>query len=224
MEIRAMRTERLGALILSCLLAGTLTIGRVPAARGDDAQDPRVEETPPRLSLTDGQGSVLPPGAQDWTAAQGNTPPAPGDRPSTGMPGTLELQIGGRAFVRAWGNTQISFGAQEPDFLQFTVAAGSAVFDLRSLDSGDTVQVDTPNASISIQQVGYYRIDVMGDRTQVMTRRGGRATVTPAGGPGPAATASAEPPHAGAATAPPAGQSAAPPAGRGPLDCPQDRP
>ena len=79
-----MRTERLGALILSCLLAGTLTIGRVPAARGDDAQDPRFEETPPRLSLTDGQVSFWRPGAQDWTQAQVNMPLAPGDELSTG--------------------------------------------------------------------------------------------------------------------------------------------
>ena len=177
-----MRAERPGAVILACLLAATLVIGGVPAARGDETQDPRFDETPPRLSLTDGQVSFWRPGAQDWTQAQVNTPLAPGDALSTGAPGTVEVQVGGRAFVRAWANTQLSLGAQEPDFLQFTVAAGSVVFDLRALDPGDTVEVDTPNAALSIQQAGYYRVDVSGQQSRVMTRRGGRATVTSAGG------------------------------------------
>ena len=177
-----MRAERPGAVILACLIAATLVIGGVPPARGDEAQDPRFDETPPRLSLTDGQVSFWRPGAPDWTQAQVNTPLAPGDALSTGAPGTLEVQVGGRAFVRAWANTQLSFGAQEPDFLQFTVAAGTVVFDLRALDPGDTVEVDTPNAALSIQQAGYYRVDVNGEQSRLMTRRGGRATVTPAGG------------------------------------------
>ena len=205
-----MRAERTGAAILACVLAVTLTIGRVPAARGDEAQDPRFDETPPRLSLTDGQVSFWRPGSQDWTQAQVNTPLAPGDALSTGSPGTLEVQIGCRAFVRAWANTQLSLGPQEPDFLQFTVAAGTAVFDLRALDPGDTVEVDTPNAALSIQQAGYYRVDVRGEQSRVMTRRGGRALVTPAGGQAVTVTPSEElviegttPPQLAAYAAPP---------------------
>jgi hypothetical protein len=192
MATNVMRAERPGAVILACLLAAALTVGRVPAARGDETPDPRFDETPPRLSLTDGQVSFWRPGAQDWTQAQVNTPLAPGDALSTGSPGTLEVQIGGRAFVRGWANTQLSLGAQEPDFLQFTVAAGTAVFDLRALDPSDTVEVDTPNAAILIQQAGYYRVDVSGTQSRVMTRRGGRATVTPAGGQAVAVTPSEE--------------------------------
>jgi len=123
------------------MLAVALTIGPVPAVRADDSPASRFDETPPRLSFTDGQVSFWRPGAPDWTQAQVNMPLAPGDALSTGLPGTLELHIGGRAFVRAWGNTQLGFGAQEPDFLQFTLAAGSTVFDIRNLDPGDTVQV-----------------------------------------------------------------------------------
>jgi len=189
---KPLRAGRAGAALIAGTLMAVLALGPVPGARGQEPQDPRFEETPPRLSYTDGQVSFWRPGAEDWTRAQVNTPLAPGDALSTGTPGTLELQIGNRAFVRAWGNTQLSFGAQEPDFLQFTVAAGSAVFDLRTLDPGDTVEVDTPNAAITIQQVGYYRIDVTGERSRVMTRRGGRATVTPTGGQAVSVTPSEE--------------------------------
>ena len=60
--------------------------------------------------------------------------------------------------------------------------SGSAVFDLRALEPGDTVEVDTPNAAVTIEQAGYYRVDTTGERSRVMTREGGRATVTPASG------------------------------------------
>src|SRR5216683_1952340 len=40
-------------------------------------------------------------------------------------------------------------------------------------------QVNTPHAAFTIERAGYYRVDVTGERTAFITRRGGRATVTP---------------------------------------------
>ena len=168
------------------ILAGILTLaaalGPARAVRAEEAPDPGPETTPPRLSLTDGQVSFWRPGAPEWTQAQVNTPLSPGDALSTGSSGTLEIQIGAREFVRAWGNTQLGLGALDVNFAQFTLAAGSAVFDLRGVDPGETVEITTPNAAVTIRQPGYYRVDVTGDRSRIMTREGGRATVTPAEG------------------------------------------
>lgn len=183
---------RTGTVIGAGILATVLAVGVGPAVRADEAPDPRFEETPPRLSLIDGQVSFWRPGAPDWTQAQLNTPLAPGDALSTGSPGTLEIQVGARAFARAWANTQLALGAHDPSFLQLTLAAGSVVIDLRALDPGDTVEIDTPNAAVVIQQAGYYRVDVTGARSRVMTRGGGRAAVTPAGGQPVAVTPSEE--------------------------------
>jgi hypothetical protein len=110
----------------------------------------------------------------------------------TGSGGSIELQIGGRSFVRAAGDTQLSLENQEPDFLQFQVAAGHVSLDLHNLKSGQTVEVDTPNAVFTIGSVGYYRIDVNGDTTTFVTRRGGHATLTPAGGEAVGVAASEE--------------------------------
>ncbi len=173
---------RTGAMTLVGVLAMAGVIGLVPGARADDPPDAMLEQIPPRLSLTDGQVSFWRPGAQDWTQAQINTPLAPGDALATGSPGTLEVQIGAGAFVRAWGNTQLGLANQEPDFIQFMLTAGSAIFDLRTLEPGRTVEVDTPNAAVTIAQAGYYRVEVAGERSRVVTRRGGQATVTPTSG------------------------------------------
>ena len=146
------------------------------------AEEDAIGGTPPRLSFTKGEVSFWRPGAQDWSQAQINTPLAPGDQLYTGSQGNLEIQVGARAYVRGGANTQIALENQEPDFLQLKVSEGNASFDLRTVEPGRTVEVDTPNAAFTIEHAGYYRVDVAGDRTSFITRRGGEATVTSAGG------------------------------------------
>jgi hypothetical protein len=160
--------------------------GAPPAA--DDGQPaPDQPEgaapTPPRLSYADGDVSFWRPGGDDWAPAQVNTPLAPGDQLYTGNRGNLEIQIEARNFVRAWGDSQLGLENHELDFLQLKVAAGHVSLDLRALDAGRTVEIDTPGAAFTIERAGYYRVDVAPDRTSFVTRRGGVATMTPAGGP-----------------------------------------
>jgi len=152
-----------------------------PPAASNGASE-AIGRTPPRLSYMNGDVSFWRPGAPDWGAAQINTPLAPGDELYTSDHGNLELQVGGRAFVRAWTDTQIGLVNQEPDFIQLKVTSGHISLDLRSVDPGHTVENDTPQAAFTIEAPGYYRVDVTGERTSFITRRSGRATMTPAGG------------------------------------------
>jgi hypothetical protein len=147
-----------------------------------ESQAGAIGPTPPRLSYLDGEVSFWRPGADSWAPAQLNTPLVPGDELYTGNRGNLELQVGARAFVRAWGDTQLGLANQEPDFLQVKVTGGHLSLDLRGVDPGRTVELDTPLAAFSIEHPGYYRVDVTPERTTFITRRGGRATMMPAGG------------------------------------------
>ncbi len=185
-----MRHRRAVVLGLAAVLTGAASVGY--AVEAQDPEQSAVGRTPPRLSFVDGQASFWRPGAQDWAQAQVNTALAPGDELYIGSPGSLELQIGSRAFVRAWAGSQLGLLNEEPDFLQFKVTAGHASFDLRTLEPGRTVEVDTPNAAFTIEHTGYYRVDVSADRTSFISRRGGRATVTPANGQAAAITPSEE--------------------------------
>jgi hypothetical protein len=176
-----MRTRIILTLVLafvSLCAAGLSAQENDPAAAEAEA----IGRTPPRLSYLDGQVAFFRTGADDWARAQINTPLSPGDQLYTGSPGNVELQIGSRAFVRGWADTQIGLENHEPDFIQFKVTAGHAAFDLRSLDPGLTVEVATPNAAFTIDRPGYYRVDVVGERTSFIARRGGRAVVTPEDG------------------------------------------
>jgi hypothetical protein len=175
------------------LALGNAGIVRAQAPAQDPADESTADDrTPPRLSFVDGQVSFWRPGAPEWVAAQVNTAIAPGDELSTGSPGNFEVQVGPRAYLRAWAGTVVGLVNHEPDFLQLKVTSGYASLDLRSLDPGRTVELDTPSAAFTIEHPGYYRVSVNGDRTSFISRRGGRATVTPANGQAAAIAASEE--------------------------------
>ena len=175
------RERIIGALLaLGIVVGGTAGVRAADAPAGSLAQ--ATEPTPPRVSYIHGEVSFWRPGAGDWTRAEINTPLAPGDLLHTGPGGNVELQIGARAFVRAAEATQLGLSTHEPDFVQLTVTAGHASLDLRELAAGQTVELGAPNAAFTIERGGYYRVDVSQETTTFITRRGGRATLTPAGG------------------------------------------
>jgi hypothetical protein len=147
------------------------------------ADEPQgLEATPPRVGFISGEVSFLRPGAAEWAPARVNTPLAPGDLLYTGPAGNVEIQIGSRAFVRAAPGTQLGLDNLEPDFVQFRVTSGHVSLDVRDLAAGRTIELDTPNAVFTVERTGYYRVSVGEEATAFITRRGGRATVTPFGG------------------------------------------
>lgn len=151
-----------------------------PAVAQENGQ--QEAQTPPRISFVQGQASFWRPGAEDWVPARLNMPLAPGDQIYTGGGANIELQTGARDFIRAAERTAFGIDNQEPDFLQVRVTAGKASLDLRTLPAGYSVELDTPNAAFTIERAGYYRVEVEGDATHFITRRGGRATVIAPGG------------------------------------------
>lgn len=151
----------------------------VPALAEHDDVSPF---SPLRLSYVEGEVSFWRYGAEDWVEARVNTPLAAGDELYVGRESNLELQMGSRAFIRAGDDTQLALVNQSADFAQFKVTNGRVSFDLRTLPAGYAVEVNTPNAVFTIEHSGYYRVDVDDDEVHFITRRGGRATMVPAGG------------------------------------------
>ena len=173
--------KRIVATALAALL-GWAGIG-VPASalESEPAGAEALEPTPPRLVYTHGAVSFWRPGAEDWGPAQVNTPLAPGDLLHAAPGGTVELQIGPRAFVRAAGGSggaEIGLSGLEPSYIQLTVAAGTLSLDLRDVRPGETVDVNTPAGVLTVERAGYYRIETGADRTAFLTDRGGAATLT----------------------------------------------
>jgi len=180
-----MTTSRVAITLLVLSLVSSVPAGaedQPPADQPSASGSPEVGRTPLRLSFLDGEVSFWRPGAADWAPARINTPLAPGDALYAGSAANLELQVGPRAFVRAGEETQLGLENQEPDFVQLKVTAGHVSLDVRALSAGHTFELDTPSAAFTIEITGYYRVDVSETTTTFVTRRGGRATMTPPGG------------------------------------------
>ena len=179
-------------LVLGIFLSGTgyaFSQAQPPAPSAPPEPDaqaaptaPAGDITPARVSYLNGEVSFWRPGASDWTPATLNTPLAPGDVFYTGTDGTVEIQVGPRAFVRAAPGAQIALDNHEPDYIQFRLTAGHAALDVRELDPGDTVELATPGAAFTIERNGYYHAEVTADTTSFRVDRAGSATMTPAGG------------------------------------------
>jgi hypothetical protein len=149
------------------------------------AAEPASEEsgpTPPRLGFVNGRVSFYRPGEPDWTEALVNTPLAAGDRLETDASGSLELQVGMRSYVRAWGDSAIELIRLEPDLIRFRVLQGRVSFDLDDLEPGRIVEAAVPNLDASFRHPGVYRVDADGEQTRITVRNGGPAEVSADGG------------------------------------------
>jgi hypothetical protein len=152
-----------------------VVLSGVPAST-DEADATSI--TPPRLSYLDGGVAFWRPGAEHWTAAQLNTALAPGDQLHTGHHGTVELQVGGRAFVRLWGDSELAVIDQAGDSLHLKVAEGHVVADVRAVDPGGILHIETPVGIFTLDRTGYYRVDVMPHAALLTTRRDGQSSTT----------------------------------------------
>ena len=121
-----------------------------------------------QLSYIRGSVSLEPAGTQDWTAASLNRPLTNGDRIWADKDSRVEIDIGD-AVVRLGSMTGFSFLNLDQSTAQMQVTAGTAIVHVRSLGSGETDEIDTPNLALSLEQPGTYRVDVSqsGDTTVV---------------------------------------------------------
>ena len=160
-----------GVAILAGMLAMVLAIGPGRAVRADEPPDPGFEQTPPRLSLTTGRSRSGGPGAQDWTRRRSTrrSPPATCSPRARREPSRSRSA---RAPSSARGRTRSSASpAHEPDFLQLTLAAGSAVVRPSRPGAGRHGRDRHAQRRLHDPAGGYYRVDVTGERSSFMTPR-----------------------------------------------------
>lgn len=153
-------------------LAGLLGLAATHCAT---AQEPVVD--PPgrvaRLSLMDGEVSLAPAGTEEWADAVLNRPLTSGDKMWIGTDARAELQVG-TATLHLDRSTGFEFIELDDDVMQMSLTEGGASIRVRTLGEHETVQVETPNATVHLLHPGEYslQIDPESDRTIVRTRNG----------------------------------------------------
>ena len=153
------------SLLLVCLLSLSCL------ALAEDADAPgRVA----RLSLIEGDVSLAPAGTEEWAEALVNRPLTSGDRLFVDKGGRAELQVGSARIHLAEG-TGLSVIDLDDDVMRLELSEGMAVVRVLRRRDGETIAIESPNASVDLLHPGEYRIEASpaGDRTIVAARSGG---------------------------------------------------
>ena len=178
------RTLTRGRVLVALLgaLAFASTSRAQPGYGNDDPQADDIRQTVARVAYFSGEVSYSRgDDPDDWQPASLNFPMTLGDRVYTARGSRLELETeGGVIYVAP--ETDLAALNLTYDVKQFSLGMGSASFLVRRIDSGETFEVDTPNAAVTVERPGEYRIDVDRDgNTRVIVTRGS-AYVAAAGG------------------------------------------
>ncbi len=131
---------------------------------GDTGDPPNVVA---RLSYMDGAVSFEPAGESDWVQASLNYPLTNGDRLWTDKSARAELETGNVA-IRMSEQTDLTITSLTDQLIQLGLAQGTLRIRVYDLRSGNEVEVDTPNAALSILQAGNYRIETYPDQNMTM--------------------------------------------------------
>jgi len=155
------------------LALALLTLGSVAAM----ADPPSIVA---RLNLVEGAVSFHPGSLDEWAPAVLNYPLTAGDHLWTEEGSRAELHAGS-AVIRMDGGTEISFLNLDDQAVQVGVTQGRVNVRLWQLDPGDNVELDTPNAVVTLQEPGSYTVTVQDEQTTMVAVRGGQAEVSASG-------------------------------------------
>jgi hypothetical protein len=142
-----------------------------------------VQQTVARISFLSGQVSFARgDDPDDWQPADRNVPMTLGDRVYTGSRSRIELELQGGDTVRLGARSDFAALNLTDDTQQFSLRSGVASIQIRRLSDNEIFEIDTPNAAVTFDRAGSYRVDVdENGNTRVSVRRGS-ATVAAGGG------------------------------------------
>ncbi len=159
--------------ILTVLCFATALFVAMPLSAQDQDQNGDPPNRVARLSYMSGAVSFEPAGENDWSAASLNYPLSSTDRLWTDKDARAELETGNLA-IRMSEQTDLTATSLTDQLAQFGLAQGTIRISAYDLRSGHEVEVDTPNAAVTIVQPGDYRIETYPDqsRTLITVNRG----------------------------------------------------
>jgi len=168
-------------------IAGALLLtGAASCLWAQDDQPPPdtgIDQTVARVSYVEGTVSYARGDDPDqWQGLDPNVPMTIGDRVYTDQAGTIELELmhGGR--VEVGPQTDLTAVNMTDQIQQFAVNSGVSSFAVRRLPPGSVFEVDTPNAAVTFDQNGLYRVDVDQSGETRLTVQRGNATIAAGGG------------------------------------------
>lgn len=115
-----------------------------------------------RLSYMSGTVSFQPSGEDQWNQAEPNYPLTDGDRIYTDRDGRAELETGNLA-IRLSSSTDLTTTSLSDQLVQIGLAQGTLRVRAYDILSGNSVEIDTPNAALTLLRAGSYRVETYPD-------------------------------------------------------------
>jgi hypothetical protein len=126
------------------------------------AQDDDPPGRVARLGYVNGNVSFQPSGEDQWSQALANYPLTTGDRIYTDRDGRAELETGNIA-VRLSSGTDVATTSLNDQLVQLGLAQGTLRVRAYEIRSGNSVEIDTPNAALTLLRAGSYRVETFPD-------------------------------------------------------------
>ena len=170
-----MRKSVFPAGLLVVAAAAVFGQDQVPDQNQDRGQDPPSRVA--RLNYMSGSVSFRPGSVEEWTEATLNYPLYDGDHLWADRGSRTELHVGSTA-LRMGSETALAVLNLDDRMVQLSLTGGTLHVRLRSLAEGESFEVDTPNAAITLLRSGEYLFFVDSDTNlTTVTVRGGDAEV-----------------------------------------------
>lgn len=163
--------ESMRSLLLICLVSMTaLAFADEPVVDPPD----RVA----RLSYMQGEVSVAPAGTEEWAEGILNRPLTSGDRIWVDSNARAELQVGS-ATIHLDQNSGLQLVDLDDNVMHLQITEGSANIRVLRKRDDERIEVETPNATVTLLHPGEYHIEAnsAGDRSIVRTRSGASEVV-----------------------------------------------
>ncbi len=143
------------------------------------AQDPSSRVA--ALNFVTGNVSLRPAGSEDWFAAAINRPRTTGDYLWADADARAGLHLN-NAVVRLGPQASVGFLNLDDRMAQIRFPEGKFIIRVRHLGEDESIEIDTPNAEITILREGEYRFNADPDNeTTLVVVRHGQAEVTGGG-------------------------------------------
>lgn len=130
-----------------------------------------------RLSLINGDASVLRGDSGEWTAAVVNAPLMAGDSVAVPAGSHVELQLDNANFLRADGNTEFRLAAFDPARVQVQLSRGLVTWRFLR-QSGLQVELSTPSIAVHPFPFSAVRVEVSPDGSTRAVVRHGEADIS----------------------------------------------
>lgn len=167
----------LALLLLAAILVAPVTLAQTADSNSPDlmeGEDDAPIERVARITFIEGDVSFLRAGTSEWTSVAENLPLFTGDQVYTGLGARAEIQLSRGNYIRLSEHTALTITELAHTVAQFEITEGIALIRLERFGTAFArFEVDTPNAALTLEQDGFYRVNVRGDNeSEIITRQG----------------------------------------------------